>query len=312
MRTFRLVLVLLAFTIPVLAQAGIRVAPVAGTAASPAIASQTARAHVAGVVTAAAVVPSETDLPSNSLPNSLASTAVPTAPVGPVPRIALVIGNSAYDARIGSLATPSSDAQLIAAGLRAVGFDVEVVVDANQGMMKQAISQFGQRLTASGRGSTGLFYYAGHAMQSDGVNYLIPVGAAITKEADIDLKAVTADSVLSQMKAAGASLTIVILDASRNIAIASAFRGGTTGLAQINAPTNSFLGFSTAPGALAADGSGTNSSFALALNAELQLAGQPIEILFRKVRRTVLQASGGKQTPWVASSLIDSFVFKQE
>jgi len=308
MRTFRLELVLLAFAIPALAHAGPRVALVAAQAAYPVIPSQTTQAHAPDVSAATAVIASTTK-PHLNLPTS---TAVPTSPIGLAPRIALVIGNSTYDARLGSLATPSNDARLIAAGLSAVGFDVELVVDANQSMMMQAISRLGQRLTIAGRGSTGLFYYAGHGMQSRGVNYLIPVGAAITREADIDLEAVVADSVLGQMKGAGASPNIVILDACRNMAIASIVRNGTCGLARIGAPTNSFLGYSAAPGALAADGNGRNSSFALALNAELQQSGQPIEIMFRNVRRTVVQTTGGKQTPWNESSLVDSFVFKQE
>ncbi len=226
------------------------------------------------------------------------------------PRVALVIGNATYGVRLGSLANPGNDAQLIAAGLRAVGFQVELVLNANQRSMKQAISRLGQRLTAAGRGSTGLFYYAGHGIQSRGVNYLIPVGAAIAREADVDLEAVTADTVLSQMEGAGASTNIVILDACRNSPVASSFRGGTRGLARMEAPNGSFLSYSTAPGSVAQDGNGRNSPFAQALAAELQQSGQPIEITFRNVRRSVLTATGGQQTPWDSSSLVDSFVFK--
>ncbi len=257
--------------------------------------------------------------PAQASPAPASAYSAPPRPVAPRPqatgtaqgpRIALVIGNSTYAGSLGSLANPGNDARLIAAGLRAVGFQVELVLDANQRSMKQAISRLGQRLTTSGRGSTGLFYYAGHGMQSRGVNYLIPVGAPIAREADIDLEAVAADTVLRQMEDAGASTNIVILDACRNAPVASNFRSGSRGLARMDAPNGSFLSYSTAPGSVAQDGAGRNSPFAQALAAELQKPGQLIETTFRNVRRTVLEATGGQQTPWDSSSLIDSFVFK--
>ena len=162
------------------------------------------------------------------------------------PRIALIIGNSRYGANLGALANPSNDARLVAGVLRSLGFDVELLIDGDQKAMKRAISNLGERLGRAGRGSTGLFYFAGHGMQSRGQNYLIPIGAAIEREADVDLEAVAADTVLTQMEDASAATNIVILDACRNTPILRSFRSGLRGLARMEAPNGSFISYSTA------------------------------------------------------------------
>lgn len=225
------------------------------------------------------------------------------------PRIALVVGNGLYGAALGDLANPVRDANGVAAALRASGFTVEVVLNADQRAMKRAIIRLGERLNAAGRSATGLFYFAGHGMQSRGANFLVPVGAAIEREADVDVEAVAADVVLRQLEDAGASTSIVILDACRNLPVQRSFRDGSRGLARMDAPSGSFVAYSTAPGQVAADGQGANSPFATALMAEMIKPGQPIEATFRNVRRTVSQLTGGKQTPWDSSSLFDTFMF---
>ena len=225
------------------------------------------------------------------------------------PRVALIVGNSAYDARFGSLANPVRDAAAMGAALRASGFDVEVVQDADQKAMKRALQRFGQRLAKAGRQATGLSFYAGHGVQSAGANYLVPINAAIENEGDVDLEAVAAESVLRQMEAAGISTSIVILDACRNMPLARATRDGSRGLARMDAPNGSFIAYSTAPGQVAADGNGGNSPFTAALIAEIAKPGQEIQKTFLNVRRAVHQASGGKQVPWESSSLLDTFVF---
>jgi uncharacterized caspase-like protein len=142
------------------------------------------------------------------------------------------------------------------------------------------------------------------------VNYFVSIGAHIEKEADIDLEAVAAESVQRQMEDFGASTSIVMLDACRNVPIQRSFRGeGTRGLAPMDAPNGSFVAYSTAPGAVAADGEGANSPFATALVAEMVRPGQPVEVTFRNVRRQVIKATDGRQTPWGSSSLVDDFVF---
>lgn len=238
------------------------------------------------------------------------SVAIPSLSIVTAPRLALVIGNAAYGAAFGRLANPVNDANAVAAALRASGFTVTVVTDSDQRTMKRAIAAFGQQLRAAGRGATGLFYYAGHGVQSRGVNYLVPVNAAIEAEADVDIEAVAADGVLRQMEEAGAATSIVILDACRNLPIIRSSRDGSRGLARMEAPNGSFVAYSTAPGAIAADGSGANSPFASALVTEMTKPGQPIEVIFRNVRRAVMTATDGKQTPWDSSSLVDGFVFK--
>lgn len=224
-------------------------------------------------------------------------------------RVALIIGNSSYGANLGALANPANDADMIGAALRAVGFEVEIVKDADQRTMKRAISRLGERMAAAGPGAIGLFFYAGHGVQTRGTNYLVPVGAAIDREADIDLESVAADTVLRQMEEAGAATNIIILDACRNMPLTRSFRSADRGLARMDAPNGSFVAYSTAPGAVAADGDGRNSPFAMALSEQILLKGQPIEIVFRSVRKKVLALTAGRQTPWDSSSLIEPFIF---
>lgn len=235
---------------------------------------------------------------------------VVSRPTSTEPRIALIIGNSRYASKLGALENPGNDARLIATVLRTLGFDVELLIDGDQKAMKRAISNLGERLGRAGRGSTGLFYFAGHGMQSRGQNYLIPIGAVIEREADVDLEAVAADTVLSQMVDASAATNIVILDACRNTPVLRSFRSGVRGLARMEAPNGSFISYSTAPGSVAYDGDGKYSPFAEALSMELSASGQPIEATFRNVRKSVLKSTDGQQTPWDASSLTDTFLFR--
>ena len=253
-------------------------------------------------------------LPPASAPaKSDASTAISPTDKALVaadgPRHALIIGNSQYGASLGRLPNPANDARQVAAALQRVGFAVDLVIDADQKTMKRAISRFGDRLAAGGRSATGLFYYAGHGIQSRGTNYLIPVSAPIEREADLDLEGVAADTVLAQMEEAGAGTSIVILDACRNMPLARSFRSASRGLARMDAPNGSFIAYSTAPGATAADGDGRNSPFAAALVRQLGQKGLPIEVMFRGIRRQVVEATGGQQTPWDSSSLLDPFYF---
>lgn len=225
------------------------------------------------------------------------------------PRIALVIGNAGYDARLGPLANPVNDANAIAAALRATGFEVELVTDVDQRGMRRAISRFGERLDRAGSTATGLFFYAGHGLQSRGINYLAPIGAEIAREADIEIEAVAADTVLRQMDEARIATSILILDACRNTPVLRSFRSGSSGLAPMEAPGGAYIAYSTAPGQTATDGSETNSPFAAALAREIVVPSQPIEVVFRNVRSAVLTVTGGQQRPWDASSLTVSFSF---
>lgn len=224
------------------------------------------------------------------------------------PRLALVIGNGAYG-NLGQLANPASDARLIDKSLRQAGFDVTLLVDANSQSMKRAVLDFGRRLRDAGPSAVGLFYFAGHGIQAQGANYLIPVGADLRDEADLEVEALSAYSVLSQIESAGNATNIVVLDACRNNPFQRSFRSASRGLAQIDAPRGSFIGFATSPGGVAADGDGRNSPYSAALANALLSPGLPIEQVFKRVRVEVLDRTGGRQTPWDSSSLTGDFYF---
>ncbi len=225
-------------------------------------------------------------------------------------RLALVIGNSAYGS-VPSLDNPVRDARLIAETLEGLGFDVTLAADAKQIDMKRAIGQFGRKLRGAGEDATGLFYYAGHGVQSFGSNYLLPVDVALADAADLDLMAVEAQSVLRQMASARNRTNIVILDACRNNPFEAVADLNESGLAEMKAPTGTFLAYATAPGDVALDGEGANSPFTAALAREITAPGRPVEQVFKQVRRAVLEQSGGSQTPWDTSSLVSDFVFAE-
>lgn len=225
------------------------------------------------------------------------------------PRIALVIGNEKYDGSLGELSNPVNDAVLIGATLRSLGFDVEILTDATQRDMKEAVQRLGDRLLAAGGNATGLFYYAGHGVQSQGSNFLIPVGSVIDSEGDLELEAVKADAVLAQLEESYVSTRIVILDACRNMPLRRRTRTGARGLARMETPNGSFVAYSTSPGSTAADGGGIHSPFAESLATQMLVPDRPIEVTFREVRRQVVEMTSGDQVPWDSSSLLETFSF---
>jgi uncharacterized protein YgiM (DUF1202 family) len=230
---------------------------------------------------------------------------------GAAARVALVVGNGDYAADIGKLKNPASDAQLMAGTLKSLGFEVSLVTDADQKAMKRAIREFGQKLRETGPNGIGLFYYAGHGVQVDGENFLLPIGAEIQAEGDVELEAVSASSILSQMQFAGNAVNLVFLDACRNNPLTRSFRSGSRGLARVDAPRGSFVGYSTAPGDVSVDGESNNSPYALALVEELNTPGLSIEEAHRAVRGKVLAATNQRQTPWDSSSLTGPVVLKE-
>jgi hypothetical protein len=225
-------------------------------------------------------------------------------------RLALIIGNSAYGT-VSPLDNPARDARLVGKSLEVQGFAVTMLIDANQTTMKRGIAQFGRDLRNAGTDATGLFYYAGHGVQSFGTNYLLPVDVALNDAADLDLVAVEAQSVLRQMFSARNKTNIVILDACRNNPFSDIPEFNDNGLAEMQAPTGTFLAYATAPGGVALDGLDGNSPFTNALAAQMSVPGQPIEQMFKQVRVEVLEKTNGQQTPWDASSLTSDFMFAQ-
>ncbi len=226
-------------------------------------------------------------------------------------RLALVVGNSAYGA-VSPLANPSSDARLIGEALEALDFKVTLLIDASQNDMRRGISQFGRELRDAGPEATGLFYYAGHGVQSFGTNYLLPVDVALNDAADLDLVAVEAQSVLRQMYSARNKTNIVILDACRNNPFTNIPDFNDNGLAEMQAPTGTFLAYATAPGGVALDGTGDNSPFTQSLASQMSTPGLKVEQVFKNVRVEVIEKTEGQQTPWDASSLTNDFVFSEE
>lgn len=226
-------------------------------------------------------------------------------------RIALILGNGSYGPAIGALKNPVNDAKLVADTLKKLGFQTMLVLDADQKAMKRAIKDFGAKLAGAGKDGIGLFYYAGHGIQVNGENYLIPVNAEIDAEKDVSIEAVAANDVLAQMEFAGNGVNLVFLDACRNNPLSRSFRSANRGLARVDAPRGSFVGYSTAPGDVAADGNGTNSPYALALVAEIAKPGVSVDNAHRNVRKRVLDATNEQQTPWDSSSLIGEVVLNK-
>jgi len=219
-------------------------------------------------------------------------------------RIALVIGNSAYETS--PLVNPVNDARDMASKLAELGFEVSVFTDQDRKGMREAIRDFGERLK---KAQVGLFYFAGHGIQIKGNNYLIPVGTDVSSADEIEDESIDAYSVLRKMESAGNEVNIVILDACRNNPFARSFRSLEQGLAKMDGPIGSFIAYATAPGSVAADGSGKNGLYTEHLLQALSQPGLNIEQTFKAVRRGVSQDTRGVQIPWESSSLTGEFYF---
>lgn len=222
----------------------------------------------------------------------------------PEKRIALVIGNSAYEQS--PLINPINDAKDMAQMLTKLGFDIIYKENVTQIEMKRAIRAFGENIR---NGGIGLFYYAGHGIQVNGQNYLIPVNATINKEEEIEYEAVDVGFLLAQMESAKNPMNIVILDACRNNPFARSFRSATRGLASITAPSGTLIAYATAPGSVASDGNERNGLYTQELLRSMQAPRVTIEEVFKRVRVAVRDKTQGKQVPWESSSLIGDFYF---
>lgn len=231
-----------------------------------------------------------------------APSAQPPAYGGTEHRVALVIGNGNYKSA-SALRNPPNDAKLMARTLRGLGFKVIEEIDATQKQMKRAVRTFIDTVERGGGDSVALFYYAGHGVQVSGRNYLIPVDARIDGEADVDIESVEANSILRAMEFARARVNFVILDACRNNPFARSFRSSARGLARMDSPKGSLIAYATSPGDVAADGTGENSPYTLALTTAMT-DRVPVERMFRDVRNKVMAVTADKQVPWESSSLI--------
>ena len=192
---------------------------------------------------------------------------VSSRPAATEARIALVIGNGSYEDA--PLRNPVSDARAMKAALEGCQFEVTLRVNASKREMEDAIQAFGDRIRG---GSVGLFYYAGHGVAVKGANYLIPVGAKLSREDDVPYEGVDVGRVLDKMDAARNQLNILILDACRNNPFARSWRSANKGLAQVSAPKGSLIAYATAPGSTAADGNGEHGLYTEALLAAIARA----------------------------------------
>ncbi len=230
----------------------------------------------------------------------------PAAGANAETRVALVIGNASY--AMNRLKNPRNDAGLMARSLAAAGFEVMTVMDGTAEELRSAISDFGTKLQTPG--AVALFYYAGHGVQVDGDNYLIPLGANIASTEDVTEFAVPLQSVMRTMARSNTRLNIVVLDACRdNPFTAAGWTASVYGLASVVAPSGTIIAYATGPGQLADDGIGANSPYTAALTSEMMTAGASLEDVFRATRRHVLERTGNRQTPWEHSSLVSQFSF---
>ncbi len=176
-------------------------------------------------------------------------------------RIALVIGNSQY--LNASLKNPVNDALDLAETLKSLNFEVITLTNASKKQMQQAIRHFGDQL--KNKNKIGLFFFAGHGMQIDGENYLIPLKANIENGDEVPVEAISVNRILAKMETAQNNFNLLILDACRNNPYARRFRSQQQGLAPVNAPKGSLIVYSTGAGEVAADGIYRNSPFISAL-----------------------------------------------
>ena len=220
-------------------------------------------------------------------------------------RQALVIGNNDY-AKAPRLLNAVNDANDLAAVLRDLDFHVEVVTNADRQTMERAVRSF----TASlGAGDVAFFHFSGHGLQIDGENYLIPVDFDLSDEIGAKYDAYSASEIHDRIASSKAALNILTLDACRNNGFRS-LRGGSAGLAAMNAARGSFLAFATGPGKTADDNpKGRNGRFTAAMLDALREPGRELAHVFRRVREHVIDGTAGRQVPWTSSSVVGEFYF---
>lgn len=221
-------------------------------------------------------------------------------------RLALVIGNGNY-AQAGKLKNTLNDANAMAKVLEELGFEVLKVTDGTYEQMKTAIYTFGDRIQDV---NVSLFYYAGHGLEVDGTNYLVPVDANIQSALDVKLKTIPLTGIIRTMEFTNdEGLNMLILDACRNNPFPTGKRSGGSGLAQIQPPSGTLIAYATDPGSVASDGDSDNGLYTGELVKQLRVS-QRIEDIFMNTRNAVEKISTGKQRPWEEARLKGVFYLK--
>ena len=241
-------------------------------------------------------------------------------------RYALVIGNSDYQ-YASVLSNPKNDSSDIAKALEALFFETTLLQNATKQQIETEVEKFLKKLKEEE--SVGLFYYAGHGVQLQGDNFLVPVETQAGTDQQIKNQSFNIANLLSGMRKIKTATNIIILDACRDNPFKTIATKGSrsaapnlrglknnsipkldTGLSKLNAPPNTLIAFATAPGRVAQDGYGRNSPYTNQLIKSMQRSGLTIGQVFRQVRADVVAKTKGEQVPWESSSLIQDFYFK--
>ena len=223
-------------------------------------------------------------------------------------RVALVFGNSNYTGSANLGDNPINDARDIASTLRAIGFDVILKTDASLNTMNTAIREFGRKNKDA---DVALFYFAGHGMQVERINYVLPIGTKINDKNDVNFECVSVTTVQKLMETSNSDrLNLIVLDACRNNPFRKWQRGGETGLADMTPPSGTLIAFATSPGSTALNGRGRNGLYTGALIKELKKS-QRIEDVFINTRIEVENKSGGQQSPWELARLRGVYYLKK-
>lgn len=240
---------------------------------------------------------------------ALAQLMTPTGAAAEA-RLALVIGQSAYRT-VPELPNAANDAKGMTELLGNAGFTVTTAANLAQSEMRAAISDFAGKVSASGADTVALVFYAGHGLQIDGENYLVPVDLDPKREADIPLQGVRLNDLLNTLGALPTRARIFMLDACRNNPF-PALSGAGHGLAIVDTKAGapgSFISYSTSPGAEAEDGNGIDSPYTTAALTIAKQPNLPIEEVFKRIRVAVAQSTDRRQIPWESSSLTTDFKF---
>ena len=229
-------------------------------------------------------------------------------------RIALVIGNAAYDNKL-ELANPVNDAEDVAAALRRLDFTVILKTNLDKTGMDAAFGEFAVAVDGS---DVALFYYAGHALELNGRNYLMPLGAKLESEASVPYQLSRVDDILDELRRAK-GVRVAILDSCRDNPFAEEVKARSArtrsgalsrGLARIDNAEGMLVVFAAQAGSTAADGGSRNSQFTTALLRNIETPGLEIGQIFRRVAKDVYEATGKAQLPELSISLLGEFYFK--
>ncbi len=228
-------------------------------------------------------------------------------------RVALVVGNSDY-ASLPELRNPANDAKAVADKLTGLGFDVILGVNLDLDGFQSAMLEFARKMEQA---DTSLLFYAGHGIQIDDANHMVPVDANLSRESDVTDQTITVDRIIGLMNQF-TDTSLVFLDACRDNPLTRDLAPGESddrfgrGLARVRALGGSYIAFATAPGNVAYDGSGQNSPFTAALVRHIDTPNIDIRLMMADVRQDVFEETEQRQLPWENNSLIGRFFFRQD